>query len=114
VSSSRSNPFQRTAAYSSGRARLVPSTPPLATALRGRHAAGVELARNLAERVSARIVAADARDELRVENAVMVASVDQLIVSKEAAGRAKDREAVAELRRVRSRGRDPEPPDHEG
>ena len=44
---------------------------------------------------------------------VMVASVDQLIVSKEAAGRAKDREAVAELRHVRSLGRDPQPPGRE-
>jgi hypothetical protein len=44
---------------------------------------------------------------------VMVATVDQLIVSKEAAGRAKDREAVAELRRMRSLGRDPDPPGRE-
>jgi hypothetical protein len=44
---------------------------------------------------------------------VMVATIDQLILSKEAAGRAKDRQAVLELRRMRSLGRDREPPGRE-
>ena len=41
---------------------------------------------------------------------IYVASVDQLIRTKEAAGRAKDREAVAELRRLRDIARRHEPP----
>ena len=41
---------------------------------------------------------------------IYVASLDQLIRSKEAAGRAKDRAAVAELRRVRELARRREPP----
>jgi len=38
---------------------------------------------------------------------VRVASLDQLIRSKEAAGRAKDRAAVVELRRLRALEREP-------
>jgi len=41
---------------------------------------------------------------------VRVASLDQLIRSKEAAGRAKDRDAVAELRRLRTLEQHREPP----
>jgi hypothetical protein len=53
------------------------------------------------------------RERLGERLEVLVATVDQLIASKEAAGRAKDRDAVLELRRLRSPERHPEPPSRE-
>jgi hypothetical protein len=50
------------------------------------------------------------RERIGEDLRIYVASVDQLIRSKEAAGRAKDREAVAELRRVRELAGRREPP----
>jgi hypothetical protein len=50
------------------------------------------------------------RERLGEDLRIYVASVDQLIRSTEAAGRAKDREGVAELRRVRELARRREPP----
>ena len=53
------------------------------------------------------------RERLGKSLRVRVASLDQLIRSKEAAGRAKDRDAVVELRRLRELEQTREPPELE-
>jgi hypothetical protein len=53
------------------------------------------------------------REQIGERLQVLVATVDQLIASKEAADRAKDRAALVELRRMRAEERRREPPGRE-